>query len=143
MTQESNAAIIQGLYDAVNQKDYEYMTNLGHSSSEWLDVPFDLTTTGESAIVEPWKSWFAIFPDATCEVTSLIALGDHVVAMGKGRGTHLGAFNSPAGDLPPSGVKMETDFCDVYRLKDGKIRRADSYFDFYKLLGQLAPDKVK
>jgi ketosteroid isomerase-like protein len=35
---------------------------------------------------------------------------------------------------------MELQFCDVYRLEDGKILRADSYFDFYGLLRQLAPD---
>jgi predicted ester cyclase len=107
--------------------------------SEWLDVPFNVTTTGESAIIDPWKSWFDIFPDATCEVRSLVALGDTVVAQGIGRGTHTGAFNSPAGVLAPTGRRMEVQFCDVYRLENGKIRRADTYFDFYGLLRQLAP----
>ena len=37
---------------------------------------------------------------------------------------------------------MEVSFCDVYRLQDGKIIRADSYFDFYALLRQLAPEKT-
>jgi len=30
-------------------------------------VPFDYTTKGEQAIIGPWKSWFDIFPDASCE----------------------------------------------------------------------------
>jgi predicted ester cyclase len=65
-----------------------------------------------------------------------------VVAQGIGRGTHRGVFNSPAGPLPPTGRRMEVQFCDVYRLEHGKIIRADSYFDFYGLLRQLAPEVV-
>ena len=140
MNTETNTSLIRQLYNAVNEKDLKTIAAYGDPSSEWLDVPFNFTTRGERAIVDPWKAWFDIFPDATCEVRSLVALGDHVVAQGVGRGTHRGVFNSPAGKLEPSGRAMEVNFCDVYRLKDGKIVRADSYFDFYGLLRQLAPE---
>jgi predicted ester cyclase len=139
MTKQDNAARIRSLYDAVNRKDLETIASFGAPTSEWLDVPFNFTSTGPSAIIEPWKNWFNIFPDATCEVRSLVVLGDHVVAQGFGRGTHRGVFNSPAGTLEPTGRKMEVRFCDVYQLNDGKIIRADSYFDFYGLWQQLAP----
>ena len=134
---KTNGEIIGGLYEAVNKKDLDYIRNLGASFSEWLDVPFNYTTYGESAIIDPWVSWFGIFPDASCEVRSLVVLGDHVIAQGIGRGTHKGDFNSPAGLLKPSGVAMQVNFCDVYKLRDGRIERADSYFDFYGLLMQL------
>ncbi len=138
-----NQIIIRKLYEAVNVKDLQYIKSLGSPSSEWLDVPFNYTSKGENAIIDPWKSWFEIFPDATCEVQSLVALEEYVIARGIGRGTHKGIFNSPAGPLQPSGRKIEINFCDVYRLEDGKIKRADSYFDFYTVLRQLAPDKIK
>ena len=141
-SQVENAAIIRGLYKAVNAKNLDYIRNLGADFSEWLDVPFNYTTTGKDAIIDPWTSWFGIFPDATCEVKSLVSLGDYVIAQGIGRGTHKGVFNSPAGVLEPGGVSMQVNFCDVYKLKGGKIERADSYFDFYSLLGQLAPEKI-
>lgn len=130
-------ALIRRLYDAVNRKDLDVIASYGASFSEWLDVPFDYTTRGERAIIDPWKSWFDIFPDATCEVRSLVALGNHVVAQGVGRGTHQGVFNSPAGVLPASGKTMAVNFCDVYELRGDKILRADSYFDFYGLVNQL------
>ena len=136
----SNAEIIKGLYNAVNIKDLDYFRNLGAGFSEWLDVPFDYTTRGETAIIDPWVSWFGIFPDATCEVKSLIAFGDYVIAQGIGRGTHKGVFNSPAGLLQPHNVRMQVQFCDVYKLREGKIERADSYFDFYSLLLQLTSE---
>jgi hypothetical protein len=69
-----------------------------------------------------------------------VSMGDHVVAQGIGRGTHRGTFQSPAGELQPSGRAMQANFCAVYRLKDGRIVRADSYFDFYGLLLPLAPE---
>jgi ketosteroid isomerase-like protein len=142
MNEQDNAALIRRLYDAVNSKDLETIASYGAPSSEWLDVPFDFTSTGSNAIIDPWKSWFLIFPDATCEVKSVTVLGDHVVAQGIGRGTHLGVFDSPAGKLEPTGRTMQVNFCDVYRLKGGKIIRADSYFDFYGLLRQLAPERT-
>ena len=137
-----NATTIRRLYDAVNAKDLAYLRALGSDTSEWLDVPFDVTSTGPDAIVDPWQAWFAIFPDATCEVRSLVAFGEYVVAQGVGRGTHRGVFQSPAGELAPTGRRMEVHFCDVYRLKAGKIVRADSYFDFYGQLRQLAPERA-
>jgi quinol monooxygenase YgiN/ketosteroid isomerase-like protein len=138
-TSANNAAIIQGLYDAVNRKDLQYISALGADFSEWLDVPFNYTTTGKNAILDPWVSWFGIFPDATCEVKDLKAFGNTVIAQGIGRGTHKGDFNSPAGLIKPTGVQMQVNFCDVYTLRNGCIERADSYFDFYGLLLQLSP----
>lgn len=143
MNAQANADRIRALYAAVNTKDLDTIAGFGAPDSEWLDVPFNFTSRGVNAIIEPWKSWFNIFPDATCEVRSLTVMGDHVVAQGIGRGTHNGVFNSPAGVLEPSGRKMQVNFCDVYQLKDGKILRADSYFDFYGLVLQLAPEVVQ
>jgi len=143
MTTKDNETHIRGLYAAVNRKDLKTIADFGAPNSEWLDVPFNFTSTGTAAIIDPWKAWFDIFPDATCEVRSLVALGDYVVAQGVGRGTHRGVFNSPAGKLLPTGRTMAVNFCDVYRLEDGKIVRADSYFDFYGLLRQLAPELAK
>jgi len=136
----SNEERIRALYDAVNRKDLETIASYGSPESEWLDVPFNFTSRGERAIIDPWQSWFGIFPDATCQVQHVNVMGEYVIARGIGRGTHRGVFNSPAGRLDPTGRAMQTDFCDVYRLRDGKIIRADSYFDFYGVLKQLRPD---
>jgi predicted ester cyclase len=142
MTQSTNQAIIEGLYEAVNQRDFDYLAALGAPESEWFDVPYDFTDTGESAIVRPWQGWLAIFPDSVSEVQRIVSLGDQVVAQGITRATQQGVFPSPAGDLPPTGGRMEVRFCDVYRLENGKIIRDDSYFDFYSILKQLAPEKA-
>lgn len=140
MNTQQNVDRIRALYEAVNSKDLATIAGFGAAESAWLDVPFNYLATGVNAIIDPWKNWFNIFPDATCEVRSLTALGDHVVAQGIGRGTHQGVFHSPAGILEPTGRRMQVNFCDVYQLKDGKIVRADSYFDFYGLHQQLVQE---
>lgn len=66
-----NEKLIRRLYDAVNKKDLEVIEAYGSPESEWLDVPFNYTSTGSRAILDPWKAWFDIFPDATCEVRSI------------------------------------------------------------------------
>ena len=63
------------LSDLVSSSPSGVIAAYGASFSEWLDVPFDYTTKGERGIIDPWKSWFDIFPDATCEVRSLVAAG--------------------------------------------------------------------
>jgi ketosteroid isomerase-like protein len=122
MNTTNNETLIRGLYDAVNRKDLDTIAALGAPNSEWLDVPFNFTSRGERAIIDPWKSWFDIFPDATCEVRSLVSLGDHVIAQGIGRGTQRGVFNSPAGTLPPSGRTMEVRFCSSLPTRAGEDR---------------------
>jgi len=106
MSISKNAEIIKGLYVAVNEKNLEYIENLGADNSEWLDVPFNYTSKGPRAIIDPWKSWFDIFPDATCEVQSLVSLGDYVVAQGIGRGTHKG-MNPQMGDWEKGDVLID------------------------------------
>jgi len=132
--------LIRRLYEAVNRKDLAVIASYGAPQSEWLDVPFHITSTGVNAIIDPWKAWFDIFPDAACKVRSVVTLGDYVVAQGIGRGTQRGVFDSPAGKLEPTGRSIEVQFCDVYRLENGKTVRADSYFDFYGVLRQLSPN---
>lgn len=139
--QQDNESIVRGVYEAFNRKDFETLKNLGTSSSEWLEVPFDQTLKGDTAVADAWKSWAEIFPDGMTEIRNLISSGDSVVVEGVGRGTHQGVFRSPAGDLQPSGRKVNVNFCEVYKLNNGKIIRAASYFDFYTMLRQLAPEK--
>ncbi|QOG07385.1 ester cyclase [Aureimonas sp. OT7] len=131
---------IRRLYAAVNAGDLATIEAFGCEASEWLDVPFDYLATGTRAIVDPWAAWLGYFPDTDCQPYSIVGMGDTVVAQGITVATHRGAFDSPAGRLEPTGRRIETRFCDVYRLQGDKIIRADSYFDFYTLLGQLAPE---
>lgn len=137
MRNERNAAVIQGLYAAVNQKNFEYLNTLCDAGSEWFDIPFNNTAVGETSVTTTWQNRFSIFPDATCEIKNLVAHDNLVIVQGVERGTHQGMFTMYDEYIEPSGVSFEIGFCDVYYMNEGKIVKANSNFDVYALFDQI------
>lgn len=134
---KDNVSLVKSIYDAFNNKSFDQLLELGDSQTQWLEVPFRMTLSGQTAVREAWKGWADIFPDGNVEVKSIYSAGDCVIAECIGRGAHQGVFRTPEGDLKPTGNKVEIPFCDIIRLKDGKVLSAHSYFDFYMFLKQL------
>lgn len=137
MRNEINAAVIHGLYNAVNQRNFEYLNTLCDAGSEWFDIPFNNTITGEASVTATWQGRFSIFPDATCEIKSLVAHDNYVIVQGVERGTHKGMFTINDEHIEPSGLTIEIGFCDVYYMNDGKIIKANSNLDVYTLFDQI------
>lgn len=142
MINEKNAAVIQELYTAVNQRDFEYLDTLCDAGSEWFDIPFDKRVIGESSVTVAWQNRFSIFPDATCEIKNLVAHDNYVIVQGVERGTHRGIFTIYEEEVEPSGLHVEIGFCDVYYMNDGKIIKANSNLDVYALFTQIYGDCV-
>jgi ketosteroid isomerase-like protein len=46
-------------------------------------------------------------------------------------------MSSPGGEVPPTGRSLETRFCEVLDIRDGKITDARSYFDLAGIMIQL------
>lgn len=138
MKNETNVAVIQGLYAAINERDFDYLTALSDAKSEWFDIPFNTITTGEASAIASWERWLTIFPDATCEIKNLIAADNYVIVQGIDRGTHQGVFTFNKEQIEPSGLSIEVGFCDIFYLNEGKIVKANSNFDVCSLLRQLA-----
>lgn len=63
--------------------------------------------------------------------------GDSVVVELTGRGTQTGTLVTPMGDIPPTERPVELSLCDVYEIRNGKVRSSRSYFDSASLLGRL------
>lgn len=142
MRNETNAAVIQGLYAAVNQRDFKHLTTLCDAGSEWFDIPFNITVVGETSVVAGWQNRFGIFPDATCEIKNLVAHDNYVIVQGVERGTHQGVLTIYDEHIQPSGLKVEIGFCDVYYMNNGKILKANSNLDVYALFDQIYGDCV-
>ena len=54
-----------------------------------------------------------------------------------GRGTHTGPLQTPTGELPPTGRRIEVAFAQVLQFEQGKISYARLYFDALGMLQQL------
>jgi predicted ester cyclase len=137
MKNERNAAVIQGLYAAVNQRDFDYLNTLCDEGSECLDIPFNSTVVGETSVTAVWKNRLRIFPDATCEIKNLVAHDNLVIVQGIKKGTHRGIFTMYDEYVEPSGTGIEIGFCDIYYMNEGKIVKANSNFDVYALFDQI------
>ena len=83
------------------------------------------------------QGWATAFPDSVTETTFVVATEDGGAMEFRGRGTHNGPLQSPAGDIPPTGRRVDVPFSQVLEVQQGKIRRARLYFDSMSLLQQL------
>lgn len=129
MRNEKNAAVIQGLYTAVNERNFEYLTTLSDAESEWFDIPFNSTVSGETSAVAAWQKRFSLFPDVTFEVQNLMAYDNYVIVQGLEKATFKGMLAFIDEDIITEGFPVEIAFCDVYYLEDGRILKANSNFD--------------
>lgn len=137
MKNEMNAAVIQGLYAAVNERNFEYLTKVSDAGSEWFDIPFNITITGKESVTASWQNRFNMFPDATFEIKNLIAHDNYVIVQGIERGTYKDVLSCLDEDIIASSPEVAIGFCDVYYLQDGKIVRANSNFDVETLILQI------
>ena len=49
----------------------------------------------------------------------------------------VGGFSKQGGEIPPTGKRLEANFCGIYEFDDGKITSFNLYFDQAELFTQL------
>jgi ketosteroid isomerase-like protein len=77
------------------------------------------------------------FPDMRRELYSLYFNDDVVVVELSLNGTHKGDLPLPAGVISPTNKEIHAPCCDVFHLKDGKVRSFHCYVAVPILLSQL------
>ncbi|PRY32230.1 ester cyclase [Pseudosporangium ferrugineum] len=78
-----------------------------------------------------------VFPDIHRELLELHAIGEVVAVELRIQGTHLGAFPTPIGAIPPTGNRIDVPTADLWYLRDGKIERFHCYNSANVLLAQI------
>jgi steroid delta-isomerase-like uncharacterized protein len=93
---------------------------------------------GREGFLQFMQGFRVAFPDLRIRWIHHVANGDEVVAECAWTGTHNGPLVSPSGTIPPTGKKV-TDgrFCEVIKVRDGKIARIVNYQDLSSWLRQL------
>jgi ketosteroid isomerase-like protein len=92
---------------------------------------------GKTACVGFYAGWFAAFPDAHVEVNGIHFVEDLAVEEGTFTGTHEGVLHTPAGHIQPTGRRVNLDYIQVIRLRDGKHVSFNLMFDRLLMLEQL------
>ncbi len=82
--------------------------------------------------------WLGKFlPDIHRELKQITVNGDVVSIELSIQGTFLGPFQTPAGPIQPTGVKIDFPTADFWYLRDGKVEVFDCHIAFATLYAQL------
>jgi steroid delta-isomerase-like uncharacterized protein len=141
-TAQHTTTLIETLYDLYNshQSDSGWLDKslaFFAEDCEVRDVPSGMTSRGPAGYRELILFFEEGFPGSNIEITNLLATEEQAVVEFIGRGTNNGPLHMPTGDVPPTGRTVELRFCDVYRVRDGKIVSYRSYYDALGFLQQL------
>ncbi|MBI1937233.1 MAG: ester cyclase [Ignavibacteriales bacterium] len=144
MSAEINLKVARELYDAFNKKDFSQSQKLIASSAQFRVVPYNMESSGVEGYLQIVQGWANAFPDGYCDVQNIYAGEDWAVCEFIGKGAHTGPLMSPSGQIMPTGKKVEVPFCEVMKIKDGKVVSLNSYFDSATMMHQLGIlDEVK
>lgn len=137
MAAQENARIARLHPEAFNNRDFEPAVASLAPDGEWVNVATGQTFRGRDAYRQFLQAWATAFPDGRTEVTRVCAGENTVVLEFAGRGTHQGPFATPAGEIPPTGRRIDVPFCEVFDFRDGQLVAGRIYFDATTLLRQL------
>ncbi|MGE5847612.1 MAG: ester cyclase [Ignavibacteria bacterium] len=137
MSIQDNFKILRDYYDMFNKKDFNRGKNLVDDNAEFQVIPFNMKLSGKEGYLQVVQGWTNAFPDGLCDITNIIAGEDGAVVEFIGRGTQTGKLVSPEGEIMPTGKHVDVPFCDVIRIKNGKITSLNSYFDTATMMKQL------
>lgn len=95
------------------------------------------TVTGIEAFLAFATSFKQAFPDLRWEMREFIEGSDTVVAEGVFLGTNTGPMVGPWGSLPATGRRVKLPFCDIWKVRNGRIVENRIYYDQVTFWGQL------
>ena len=126
-------AIVEGMFDALNARDYAKAAGAIAEHCEWQSVANESVHRGPGAIVAGLREFVAAFPDWRADVKNVIVAGDQVVIEWDSSGTFQNTFRG----RKPNGKRFRRRGCSVAEVEGGKIVRYRDYYDRATLLQQL------
>lgn len=129
--------VVRRAYEIFNARDFAAIPTVYADDAEITVVPTGQTLRGAAGVESFMRGWLAAFGDARAEIDLLAQAGDVAVCEFHGVGTHTGPFATPMGELPATGRRVNVPFCDVIRVRDGRVAAIRTYFDAATFVGQL------
>jgi predicted ester cyclase len=135
-TTSKNEQLIRKLYQVAEEQKIQEFVDLFTDDGVFYDASngkkYYGADIGRTVVV-----YATAFPDMHRELYSFYLTGDTVVVELSLNGTHKGPLVLPMGTIPPTGKKMSAPCCDVFQIKDGKVKIFDCYPSGTVLLEQL------
>lgn len=131
-TSSDNVRVIEELYRAFREKDYDSFLQICHPDLEWIQnvgFPRGSTKRGAQAVVDSvfktfnndWEAW-------KFEIEQYLDAGDTIVVIGTYSGVHRG-----------TGKSMRSPAAHVYDVADGKVTRFRQFTDTKVIWDAMKP----
>lgn len=137
MSAVDNAQMVRGTFAAFNERDFERGGLPFAQHAEIVNTATGERFFGPDGFRQYARGWLTAFPDSKVDVMQLSADEETASVEYVVRGTHTGPLVGPAGVIPPTGLQVELHFCSMFRVREGKIVGARTYFDSASMLRQL------
>jgi predicted ester cyclase len=134
--QEKNKAVARRVFDEIfNQGKFQVADEIYAKDFVNHGLHRDASLQEDQA----WARWEKqALPDLNMTVDLMVAEGDLVTVVWRGRGTNTAA----ASPLPATGIKVEFKGITVWRIVDGKLREEWTAFDKLRVINQVV-DQLK
>jgi predicted ester cyclase len=131
---EANKALVTRFTEAQNNWDYAALEELvAPNLRRHCQATPDVDIRSRDEFIELLKSWQNTMPDAHVALNQLVAEGDRVAVHALFTGTQTG----PMGEIPPTGLAMESVFVGILRIENGQIAEIWVEWDNLAMLTQL------
>jgi steroid delta-isomerase-like uncharacterized protein len=120
---------------AFNARDMDKTIGL-YSADVEMTVP-GASLRGRDQVATYFYAFWEAFPDLRLTVTREVEEGSGVFVEATATGTHTGTLHTPGGDVPPTGVRVDLPFSELFDVKEGQIDVNHLYFDQLGFLEQL------
>jgi steroid delta-isomerase-like uncharacterized protein len=128
--------LARGHDDAFNSHDADGRAAIEAPDMEFV-MPGGVTLRGHEQVMQAVRAFWDALPDAKITVVDLVAIGNVVVTEGTIAGTHNGTFQTPQGEIPPTGNPVSLRYAAVKRFEGDRLVSEHLYFDQLELLQQL------
>lgn len=137
----NNEALVRELYRVAEGKnlDPDRFVSLFADDGYFLDMSSGQRWTGK-AVREPVTGLISAYPDMHRELLKIYSTGDDVVVVElRLQGSHKGDLPLPDGVLRATNKKFDAPCCDVWQLKNGKVKSFHCYNNLVAVLKAERP----
>ena len=134
----TNVEICNAFTTTFNTSDWDGNMALLADNVTYMEYATGRELTSKGTWLEASQGWKIAFPDAKGTILNTVESGNTVVQELTWERTHTGNMHTPDGQIiPPTGKKQVTPAVMIMTIEDGKITRANHYFDMLSMMAQL------
>ena len=140
MTEKSVAELAKEQVIAYNEKDWDRARAALAPEVVYEEFGTQRKLKGVDDVLTAWKGWATAIPDSRATFQSELVSGNTAVLEITWTGTHSGPLQTPKGEIPPTGKKIELRAVQVVDVANDRVKSVRQYFDMGTLLKQIGAD---